>query len=486
MRFALFVLLSLSMSGSLLGSDPDKKPQDHPEFRGALRAADAWLEAVRHYERVPGLSVGIVLDQDLVWRKGYGSSNLESGRSADADTIYSICSISKLFTSIGVLQLRDRGELRLDETVGAVLPWYDLQQVHEGSAPQTLESLLTHSSGLPREAAGPYWDGPRFDFPTREKMIEGLSKQQTLYPSQRLYQYSNLGMSLLGEVIQERSKTEYADYVQRQILEPLGMEDTRPRYPLELRGEQLAIGYTGIDRRLSRDPVPPFDTRAVTAAAGFTSTVRDLARFASWQFRLLDGRETEVLAPNTLREMHRVHWLDSDWKASYGLGFSVRRQGGHTVVGHGGGCPGYITQFALVPELELGVIVLTNAGDGPAWQLTNGLISVLSQALKASGSPTEPAKDLSDFEVTFTSSPWGGEMAVRQWGDQLVAIELPTMNPGDLTVKLRHVEGDRFVRLTDSGQEREPWLFERDADGRVVRLVVHGNVNERVEGLSLE
>jgi CubicO group peptidase (beta-lactamase class C family) len=85
----------------------------HPEVKGALRAIDAWLEGVRIYDRIPGISAGIVHDQDLIWNKGYGYSNLETERPADADTLYSICSISKLFTAIGIMQLRDANKLAL-------------------------------------------------------------------------------------------------------------------------------------------------------------------------------------------------------------------------------------------------------------------------------------------------------------------------------------------------------------------------------------
>lgn len=173
----------------------------HPEVQGALKAIDAWVRGVRTYDRIPGISVGIVLDQDLLWSKGYGYSNLETKRPADADTIYSICSISKLFTSIGVMQLRDAGKLTLRDPVGDHLDWFTITQAYDDSGPIRIESLLTHSSGLPREADFPYWGGPEFPFPNRQQMIEALDRQQTLYPAQRQYQYSNLALSIAGEIV---------------------------------------------------------------------------------------------------------------------------------------------------------------------------------------------------------------------------------------------------------------------------------------------
>lgn len=452
----------------------------HPEVQGALAAIDAWIDGVRVYDRVPGISAGIVVDQELIWNRGYGYSNLSTEEPADADTIYSICSISKLFTSIGIMQLRDRGQLRLGDSVADHLDWFDIQETFPGDGPATIEGLLTHSSGLPRESDFPYWNGPDFPFPERDQVIERLGSQETLFPARHHFQYSNLALTLAGEIVRERSGEEYSDYVTANILEPLGLRDTRPYYPEDLRGEQLAIGYTGIDRSREREPVAPFFARGITAAAGFTSTVRDLGRFASWQFRLLEAGGEEVLRANTLREMQRVHWVDPDWETTWGIGFNVRRVGDMTVVGHGGGCPGYITQFAMVPRRKLAAIVLTNAGDGPAGRVAASVLKTMVKALaSATELVTEELPDYSQYVGNYESPPWGGDTAIRQWGDKLAVINLPSDELGTVT-KLRHAEGDTFVRLTDEGEPREPWVFEIGDDGRAERILRHSSYMTRI------
>ena len=181
-------------------------------------------------------------------------------------------------------------------------------------------------------------------------MMARLSEQATLYPADSLFQYSNLGLTLAGEIAAKHSGKPYADHVQEAILAPLELWDTRPFFPANLHGKQMAIGYSGKFRNRERQPVPPFDTKAIAPAAGFTSSVSDLAKFASWQFRTLSGERNEVLDPNTLREMHRVHWVNPDWKVTWGIGFVVSERDGTSTVGHSGGCPGYITQFVLVPK----------------------------------------------------------------------------------------------------------------------------------------
>ena len=486
------VLLAVSsvvigQAGSEVAAEESKEPTSnellaHREVQGALTVVDAWIEGVRIYDKVPGISVGFVRDQDLIWSHGYGYSNLESKRLADANTLYSICSISKLFTSIGIMQLRDADQLRLRDSVDEHLEWFDIKQAHEGSPPVSIESLLTHSSGLPRESDYSYWGGPDFPFPSREKMIESLKNQETLYPAQRYFQYSNLALSLAGEIIQARSGQKYADYIEEHILDPMELTSTRTHYPENLRGEELAIGYSGMHRDGRRDPVEPFFTRGITPAAGFTSSVNDLGRFASWQFRLLKNGGKEVLSANTLREMHRVHWVDPDWKTTWGLGFAVRQVDDSTVVGHGGGCPGYITSFSMIPERKLAVVVLTNAGDGPAGRVAQNILKILGTALKKAETPSKDARpDYSMYEGNYESRPWGGEVAIRQWGDQLIAVNIPSDDLSEAMVKLKHVSGHEFIRLTDNDEPRETVLFEMGAGQKAMRYVQHNSYATRIE-----
>jgi CubicO group peptidase (beta-lactamase class C family) len=454
----------------------------HPEVKGALGAIDAWVEGVRTYDRIPGISVGIVRDQDLIWNNGYGYSNLETKRPANADTLYSICSISKLFTSIAIMQLRDAKKLTLRDPVGDHLDWFDITQAYEKSGPITIESLVTHSSGLPRESDFPYWAGPDFPFPTRHQMIEKLKTQRTLYPAQRHYQYSNLAVSLAGEIVQERSGQEYQAYIKANILDPLGLSSTRTYYPEEMRGDEMAIGYTGMGRSGTREPVKAFFTRGITPAAGFTSSVNDLASFASWQFRLLEEGGERVLLANTLREMHRVHWMDDDKGWMFGLGFEIWRVGDITVVGHGGGCPGYITNFLMSAKDQVAVVALTNASDGPAQHVAENILKTISAALKEAKTPSKDSMpDFSMYEGNYEVPPWGGELAIRQWGDQLVAIEIPSDELEEAMTKLEHDNGHTFVRLTDDDEPREPWVFEMADDGKARRIFRHSGYSKRIE-----
>ncbi|MCK4746034.1 MAG: beta-lactamase family protein, partial [Bacteroidales bacterium] len=282
----------------------DKK-KDYSE---AFQLIEIWLDAQKDYDQLPGISAVVVEDQEVLWSGAFGLANIENDMIAKSSTLYSICSISKLFTSVAIMKLYDEGKLRLDDKVDDLLPWYDLEQQFGDSWPVTVRTLLTHSSGLPREANFPYWTGPDFPFPSSESIKAELENQETLYPSSTYFQYSNLGLTLLGEIVEEVSGIPYDDYVKLNILDPIGLENTRTELPEDQYGQDLAIGYSALKREQNRDKVELFRANGITPAAGFSSNVLDLGKFASWQFRLMDSTITEILNPSTLKYMQNVHW----------------------------------------------------------------------------------------------------------------------------------------------------------------------------------
>ena len=454
-----------------------------PRFEEAVQLFEIWLDAKMAYEKIPGVSVALVDDQETVWSSAYGLAHRDEGIPATPNTLYSICSISKLFTSIGVMQQRDAGKLRLDDAVSEHLTWYDLQQAYPDGPEVTVEGVLTHSSGLPRESAHPYWTGPDFPFPTRDEVIAGLGSQETLYPAARYFQYSNLGMSLAGQLIEASSGMAYGDYVQERILGPLGMTNTYPEIPESHRGGQLATGYDRLTRDGTRSAAPFFQARGIAPAAGYASTVEDLARFASWQFRLLEQGGTEVLDVNTLREMHRVHWVDPDLETMWGLGFSVSKRDGDVNVGHGGSCPGFRSTLQLIPSKKVAGVVMMNAMANPTavWgQMASLLVPALQAAKDDPGGAEVTPLAFAKYEGIYGST-WG-ESAVFRWKGGLGVVGLPAADADAGLTKLRHVEGDVFRRVRDDGELGEAYVFEV-VDGAAVRMSIHGNSSVRTGDL---
>jgi CubicO group peptidase (beta-lactamase class C family) len=474
---------------------PGQSVADHPRVREAIELVETWLDAERAYERIPAISAAVVHDQELLWAGATGLADPEAGTAATSETAYSICSISKLFTSVGVMQLRDAGLLRLDDRVADLLPWFDIRDPYPGSPPVTVRGILTHSSGLPRESDYPYWIAP-FDFPDRGQVEARLPQQEMLYPSDRYYQYSNLGLTLAGEIVSEVSGSPFLDYMRDRILGPLGMDRTWPDIGEYPHPERLAVGYSATRRDGTRRRLPPFRVEGISPAAGFASTVEDLARFASWQFRVLESGGDPVLAANTLREMQRVHWLDPDWQISRGLGFGVYREDGVTYVGHSGLCPGYRSTIQLHTGTHMAAVVMMNAIALSPSHLAVEAIRLVAPAVEMAldetraiedgtlppdHAPAELPAEWERFLGAYDESPWGGESAVVAWEGGLAILWLPTLYPSDELTLLEPVGGNVFRRIREDGELGESYEFVEDADGRVTGMRYHSNTYPRLE-----
>jgi CubicO group peptidase (beta-lactamase class C family) len=481
------VLLLLCVSTPPPFAGAEEQRQDlagDPRVADAIEAWEEWVEYQAAINGVPGMSVGVVHDQELLATNAFGVANPDTGAPARPDTLYSICSISKLFTSVAVLQQRDAGKVRLDDPVSAHVGWFDIQDVHPDDEPITVRGLLTHSSGLPRESDYPYWTEDDYPFPTHAEIVARLGEQQTLYPASRYFQYSNLGLTLAGEVVASASGQPFDEYIRGRILDPLDMKDTFTEVPEDLRGGRLAIGHSARKRDGTRDVIPPFQARGIAPAAGFASNVPDLAKFAMWQFRLLSAGESEVLRASTLREMQRVHWVDPDWKTTWGLGFEVQHQKDRTFVSHGGGCPGYYTHIRLEPKTRIAVIVLTNTiGSEVGFYTAKGFDLIAPVVEKALEDPDGvPVREPGLDRYTGVYDTIWGQSAVVRWEDGLAVLDLGTRDPGEDLVKLKKTREHVFRRVREDDEEQpgEEYVFDVAADGTVTRFKQHSNWSRKV------
>jgi D-alanyl-D-alanine carboxypeptidase len=454
-----------------------------PDVKATLDVLSAWIEGQRAYSGLPGVSLGVVHDQGLVWAEGFGWADVERRVPATAETHYRIASITKTFTATAILQLRDAGRLQLDDPLTRHLPWFAIASKHADAPPITIRHLLTHTSGLPREAAFPYWTD--FDFPTPERLREGLGRQEGILATETRWKYSNLALALAGDVVEAASGEPYAAYVKARILDPLGMKDTLVLTPPK-DDSRLAQGY---GRRMPdgrRTPAPHVDTRGIGAAANMTTSVTDLARFAMLQFREGPEGGAQILRGSTLREMQRVHWLEPDWQAGWGLGFRIQRVDGKTSFGHGGSLPGYRTQLRIWPADKLAVIAMTNADDGDPMTLTE-------RAQQYVGPPIAKATARDD---TRAPDPRWTRYAGRyrsRWGDiQVLLVERglllidPTLpDPMLMAIRLHPIEGMAHTFRADAKDgyqsHGEPVVFELNASGRPARMRVGQNYFDAVE-----
>ena len=451
-----------------------------PDYYDALNLIDKWMSGQHDFDRLPGISIAIVKDQNIIWSKGYGFADLEKKIPMDPGSICSICSISKLFTSIAIMQLVEQGRVRLDDSIKAVLPSFNLVQQYPESGPITIRSLLSHSSGLPRESDYPYWSAPDFNFPTEKQVKEKLGSQKTLYPASTYFQYSNLGMTILGEVVEHISGITYEQYVEENILQPLRLADTHPFLPEKLWGTKMATGYNSLHRDGHRDKMPFFQAKGIAPAAGFSSNAEDLARFASWQFRLLTNGGKEIIKASTLRDMQRVQFLDPDWKTAYGLGFAVLNVNGNTFVGHGGSCPGYLTSLLMDNKEKLAIIIMINAQGESTRKYGNAIYDILKKAVSPGNTPAKDSLDLNVYAGNYDEYAFGSETVVFTWKGKLGMLDLRSVDPANDMFLLKHVAGDTFRRIRKDDALAEEFRFERDKDGKVIRMWAPSNFENKL------
>ena len=476
--FRQIALAGAVLAALLLG--PPARAAEHPDpkVQAGLTMLDEWIRSHVEYTGV-GLVIGIVHDQDIVWLKAYGHASLDPMTPMAEDSIFRIASHSKLFTAISVLRARDAGALRLDDEVATHLPWFDIENRHPQARPVTLRHLLTHTAGLPRESIHPAWTD--FEFPEAEAVRDTISDQETTYPTETKWKYSNLGFTLAGMVAEAASGTPFAELVNQAVLEPLGMDSTSVGpIPADHQG-RLATGY---GRRLadgSRQSMPFVDARAFDPATGVSSSVPDMLKFLQWQLRVRDRRSDEVLATNTLLEMQRVHWVQPSWDSGWGLGFSVRHTEDRDLIGHGGSYPGYRTQTQLSPEEKIGVVVFTNAGDGNPGRFLDKAFEWVAAPLAKEEEETVTYDPDWDIYVGTYRNRWG-DTSVLRLEDELVIFSPLSENPDRSKGTLRSTDESHVFRLESDGfgAHGELVRFEMNEDGAVARIYVGVNYSEKV------
>ena len=453
-----------------------KNPATDPEVKGAERLFSAWLEGQIAYRGLPGIAVGVVADQELVWSAGFGFADVAAKLPMTPQTKFRMASHSKLFTATAIMQLREKGKLNLDDPVSKHLPWFTVKSAGPDEPAITIEHLLTHSSGLPREA-GPHWS--TYEFPTGEQLRNLMPARQAAFAPETRWKYSNLAYAIAGQIIEKVSGQTWAEYVQRHIYEPLGMGASS----VDSRVAGLTVGY---GRRMpdgTRAIVPFVDARGMGAATGITSTVDDMAKFVSAQFRKGPTAGAQILNTGSLREMHRVRVLENNWMQGNGIGFAVRRDGDKVYVGHGGGYPGNTTHTLIDLDARVGVIVLTNTNDSNPSDLAMQLMrSVGAAVAKATGSaptpvPWDPA--WSRFAGLYRGA--FGDSHVVELHERLVIL---TPNAPNLEnpVRLEPIGGGqfRFVAPVGGGPVGEVVRFVEQG-GAVTRMITGDSYVDRVK-----
>ncbi|MBC7897805.1 MAG: beta-lactamase family protein [Cytophagaceae bacterium] len=463
------------IASSAQGSPATSSVASDPDVLGAQRLFAAWIEGQIAYRGLPGVSVGVVSDQELVWSKGFGFADVKAKTPMSPATKFRMASHSKVFTATAIMQLREQGKLRLDDPVSKYLPWFKVKPTADDDGEITIEQLLTHSSGLPREA-GDHWTTNKF--PTVDEIKALVAHRQAAFPPATRWKYSNLAYSIAGMVVESVSGVSWADYLQQHIFQPLSMTASSVDKPVE----GLTVGY---GRRMpdgSRAIIPFIDAKGMGSATGLTSNVEDMAKFVSAQFRKGPRGGRQILSTGSLREMHRVRSLDNNWTSGTGIGFGVNRFRDKTYVGHGGGYLGNTTQTMIQLDSKVAVIVLTNTNDSDPGGIARQLMNTVGEAVAKAAAP-KPVVVAWDPSWTRFAGLYRGD-----WGDQqIVALKdrlvliTPNGDNVDTPTTLESLGGGRFrlMAATGGGAIGEVVRFVEE-NGQVVRMYVGDGYSQRV------
>ena len=300
---------------------------------------------------VNAVTVAVVDDQRVVWSKGYGWADTTKQVPATPETLFRVGSISKLFTATEIMRRVERGEIELDSDISQQLPGFSIHSRFANAKPITVRSLLSHHSGLPSNRWNEMFTNKPVDLATLEKQI---AEDSLIAAPQTKFNYSNLGFSLLGRIIEVRSNETFAAAMKENILDPLGMAHST--------FAPVAVDSKGYNQGKELPPVEMPDR----PAGSLVASAHDLARFV--EFVLADGRAAngqQLIRSETLRSMFQPQFpgLPLDFGHRTGLCWGIegmRVQGAGPIVGHGGGLPGYSAHLSVAPETKLGVVVLAN------------------------------------------------------------------------------------------------------------------------------
>lgn len=449
----LFLLLITFMSRvSVAQSSSTRRLPSDSEIRNIL------LERIDKYHQSVGIVVGLV---DSTGRRtiSYGKFDAADSRAVDANTVFEIGSVTKVFTSLLLADMVERGEVALTDPVAKYLP-AGVKMPQRNGRQITLEDLATHTSGLPRlpsnlqpkDPANPYADY------SVEQLYQFLSGYQLTRDIGSEYEYSNLGGGLLGHVLARRAGMDYEKLVRSRISDPLGMRSTR----ITLSDEMKARFAAGHDASMQR--VAYWDLPTLAGAGALRSTTDDLLTFVAANL----GYQKSPLAP-AMAAMLTVRRPTGSPGLEVGLGWHILTRDGHEIVWHNGGTGGFRSFIGFEPKTGTGVVVLSNA------ETLAGVDDIGQHLLNADAPLWQPPRE--HKQVAIDPKIFDGYVGQYQLAPSFVltitrdGAQLFVQATGQPRLEIfPESERDYFLKAVDA-----QITFETDSQGRATGLVLHQN-----------
>ena len=411
-----------------------------------LKELDSFYEASLKEWEVPGMAIAIVKDDSLVFAKGYGLSEINTGKKVDANTIFPIASNTKAFTAAALGMLVEEGKLHWDDKVREHLPWFEMYDPYV-TVNMTVRDLLCHRSGLKTFAGDLLWYETTYN---RREVVERARFLEPTYGFRAHYGYSNIMYLAAGLIIEEITGLSWDEYIRQEFLKPLNMNRAITSTNELGNFNNVAAPHTTHDGKII--PISYQNWDNIAPAGGIIASVNDVSQWLKMQLNkgvykndtLLNTRTiNEMWAPQTIQGVSI--WTEQNFPTnfkSYGLGWALMDYHGKKVVSHGGGYDGMISQSAMVPEEELGLVVLTNKN---SWLILPVLYKTLDVFL------SDQDKDWSDFYLKFWNNRIeAGKERIKKLEENRIKNTMPSL-PLESYTGIYHdkMYGDAEIILKD-------------------------------------
>jgi CubicO group peptidase (beta-lactamase class C family) len=320
----------------------------------------------------PGYAFGIVLDGQLVYKGAGGYTDIDTKTAATPNSMFRIASMSKSFTSMAILKLRDEGKLKLDDPVHLYIPEMKGQKLSADAPEITIRNLMTHSAGFPED--NPWGDRQLAD--TDANLIALIKKGISFSNAPGLtYEYSNLGFAMQGYIIKKVTGMPYSEYIAKNIWKPLGMTEAEWEYS-KVSAAKLAHGYRWINDHWREEAL--LHDGIYGAMGGMITSIESFSKYLAFHLQawpVRNGADAGPVKRSSLREMHqpwRFAGLNAGYKYpsgrgcataaayAYGLRWTDDCEGRETV-GHSGGLPGFGSNWVIAPQYGIGIMFFANA-----------------------------------------------------------------------------------------------------------------------------
>ena len=481
-----------------------------PMLPAQLQDFGAYVDSARKTFDVPGIAVAIVKDGKVVMEQGFGLREIGKPDPVDAHTLFAIASNTKAFTAASLQQLAEQGKLKMDDRAIDHLPWFRMSDpyvTHE----MRIRDLLAHRSGLSLGAGDLlYW--PPTSYTTKE-VVERLRNVPIKNSFRSNYAYDNILFAVATLVIEQVSGQSYADYVHEHIFQPVGMDESLIDKTHLKPGMDVAIGHAKANFK-DLEPVPPMAWLNDPGAGGIYASVHDLAKWMNVQLaggalptKGADGKPARLFSADSQQQMWSMLTPITIGKPpipelaplvphfyGYGESWFLSDYRGQRLVWHTGGWPGMVSRVTLVPELHLGVVVLTNQESGAAFNAVTyrvldaylnsdkktDWVAVYDKAVKlgeakaddslakheaARDKNSKPSLPLAQYAGTYRD-PWYGDVIISHENGNL---RLRFSKTAQLVGTMTPWQHDTFtVRWDDRALNADAFVnFSMDVDGHI-------------------